>query len=282
MAGDNVSTPGHFSFGANWLAYLENLSESRIKVAQEDIEDWLGIEAIEGKRVVDIGSGSGLHSMVFFRHRARELISFDVDEKSVAATKSLWEKCGKPDNWSARYGSILDSELVQELRQSSFDLVYSWGVLHHTGAMWKAIDNAIDLVAPGGLLMIALYVKGPNYQRDLALKKSFNRASEFGKKVIYWRYVIRQSLKLLLYRRPREIKSLVLSKRHEHRRGMSIYIDIVDWLGGLPYEVASAEEVVAFTRKRNLVLEKIETGFEGGNNIFLLSRPGNTSGFKGR
>ncbi len=54
---------------------------------------------------------------------------------------------------------------------------------------------------------------------------------------------------------------------------MNVYHDIVDWLGGLPYEVASAEEVVAFTRKQGLILEKLRTSFEGGNNVFLFSLP---------
>lgn len=262
-----------FSFGLNWQDYLKGISEDRIQAARDDIESWLGIEAIEGKRIIDIGSGSGIHSMVFHQQGAGELISFDVDEYSVAATKSLWKACGEPGRWAVMHGSILDDDLVQELRHPGFDVVYSWGVLHHTGDMWQSIGNAIDLIAPGGLFMVALYVKGPHYQRDLALKERFNRASNLGKKMIYWRFVVRQSLKLLLYQQFREIKRLVFSRRHEHRRGMSAYNDIIDWLGGLPYEVASAEEVVAFTRKRSLVLEKIETGFEGGNNIFLFSRP---------
>jgi len=273
MVGNEIPNSRQFSFGANWQAYLKDLSDTQIQIARKDIENWLGIGAIADKRVVDIGSGSGLHSMAFHRLGTRELLSFDVDEKSVTATRSLWKACGEPDNWTCEHGSILDDALIQKLRDPGFDVVYSWGVLHHTGAMWNAMGNAIDLIAPGGLFIVALYVKGPNYQRDLALKTKFNRASTLGKKVIFWRHIIRQSLKLLLYRQPREIKKLVFSRHYEHRRGMNNFIDTIDWLGGLPYEVASAAEVVAFTRKRNLVLERIETAFEGGNNIFLFSRP---------
>ena len=145
-----------FSFGANWQDYLEGLSESRIQVAREDIETWLGKGALEGKRVIDIGCGSGIHSMVFHRLGARETLSFDLDENSVAATRSLWEREGKPSTWTVRCGSILDDRLVRELAEPGFDVVYSWGVLHHTGAMWDAIDHAIRLIRPGGLLMSAL------------------------------------------------------------------------------------------------------------------------------
>jgi 2-polyprenyl-6-hydroxyphenyl methylase/3-demethylubiquinone-9 3-methyltransferase len=56
-------------------------------------------------------------------------------------------------------------------------------------------------------------------------------------------------------------------------RGMDVYHDLLDWLGGLPYEVASKEEVIAFCGARGLVLKKLNEIGEGACNSYLFSRP---------
>ena len=59
-----------------------------------------------------------------------------------------------------------------------------------------------------------------------------------------------------------------------NRRGMNKYYVTIDWLGGLPYEVASTEEVISFCRERGFTLERVfETG-EQGNNAYLFSLGG--------
>jgi 2-polyprenyl-6-hydroxyphenyl methylase/3-demethylubiquinone-9 3-methyltransferase len=263
-----------FSFGKNWRDYLESISEDRIQAARVDIEKWLGKDSVKNKIVLDIGSGSGIHSLAFYLLGAKEILSIDVDENSVAATKSLWEKYNKPGNWEIMHASILDEEFIQKSKTRQFDIVYSWGVLHHTGDMWKAMENSCKFIKKNGLFWIALYVKGPRYKRDLALKQKYNRSSGFGKWLIKMRFLSREYLKLLLFRDFKKIKNRLLKKEKYLSRGMDVKHDIEDWLGGLPYEVASVAEIVEFTRKKGMILEKIETGFEGGNNVCLLSKPG--------
>lgn len=260
MEAENV--PITFSFGENWESFLRTISQDAIDSAQSNITTWLGPDTVSGKTVLDIGSGSGLHSLCFYLAGAKEIVSFDVDRHSIQATQSLWEKSNKPENWQIYHGSILDNDFTRTL--DTYDIVYSWGVLHHTGAMWKAITQACSLVKKGGLFWIAIYVKGPAYGNDLALKQTFNRASVVGKKVI----VTKEIAKRMLLRWKRNQNPFAWNVKHP--RGMTAYHDLLDWLGGYPYEVASREEVVDFCRKRGFVPLKIEETSEGSNNVYLF------------
>ena len=252
-----------FSFGKNWMNYLDVLSEDSVSTAEQDITEWLG--SVRGKRVIDIGSGSGINSLSFCRLGAKTIHSFDYDPLSVEATRKLHAREGSPSNWTVERGSVLDLDYVQNL--GTFDVVYSWGVLHHTGAMWDAIENSIGLVAPGGMLWITLYVKGPRYQKDLALKQKFNAASDFGKRVMIARKVLRKMASQLKHgKNP-------FAWNHTVNRGMNVYYDIVDWLGGLPYETAHEDDVVRFVRKRGLILERIRPMKEGDLSTYVFSSP---------
>jgi len=254
-----------FSFGKNWKSYLNTVSEGSLSLTRKDILEWLPAEDIKGKRILDIGSGSGVHSLVFNELGARELVSFDYDPFSVEATTRSWSMAGKPVNWRVMHGSVLDKEFLAGLGPK-FDIVYSWGVLHHTGSMWKAIENAATLVGPGGKLWIALYVKGPKYEDDLALKKRYNAASWAGKKWMEWKFISRHMQKRL-FRGANPFKW-----NQKLPRGMNVYHDIVDWLGGLPYEVASAEEIRTFISGRGFEEQKSRLYPEGSNNIYLYVR----------
>jgi len=255
-----------FSFGKNWKDYLNTIDEAEISKAKYDIEEWLDINSVSGKTVLDIGSGSGIHSLAFYLLGAKSVYSFDFDKNSVEATRYLWEKEGKPKNWIISQGSILDKEYLKSFSEN-FDIVYSWGVLHHTGAMWEAIDNSIKLVKPGGILWISLYAKGPRYPKDLALKMKYNSASSFGKKLMLFKRIGRRMLsRLRHFQNP-------FAWNEKKSRGMNVYHDFIDWLGGLPYEVASEDEVLKICRKKGLILEKIKVKSEGGCSIYVFSLP---------
>jgi SAM-dependent methyltransferase len=255
-----------FSFGQNWKKFLDEVSEDDVTRAREDIEHWLGSGRVAGKTVIDIGSGSGLHSLCFHLLGAKTVHSFDYDEHSVEATQKMHAEAGSPPGWRVERGSVLDRAYLGSLGR--FDIVYSWGVLHHTGAMWEAIENTLQLVAPGGVLWISLYKKGPHYERDLALKRRYNAASEFEKKYLIGRRILR----LMLRRLKRGQNPFAWNEKR--RRGMNKYHDIVDWLGGLPYETAAEDEVVRYMRTHGLVLERIRPDKDGGCSVYVFSMPG--------
>lgn len=254
-----------FSFGENWRDFVEHMPDEAIERARSDIEEWLGPTGVAGKTVLDIGCGSGIHSLCFHMLRAKEIVSLDVDPHSVETTQLLWERAGRPSNWKILHGSVLDHDFVNQL--GKHEIVYSWGVLHHTGGMWQAINNACTRVREGGRFWIALYVKGPKYPQHLRQKQQYNRSSSLGKKLMVWKYIFD------LMRERRRLGMNPFAWNIRDGRGMDTYHDIIDWLGGLPYEVASREEVVEFCGERGLVPEKIKETPEGGNNIYLFSRP---------
>jgi SAM-dependent methyltransferase len=229
-----------FSFGKNWQDLLKVIDEDSFLRSRKDLERWFsGRLDLAGKEVIDIGSGSGIHSFMLYSMNPARLFSFDYDPNSVAATTSLWEKAGKPANWKVEHGSVLDKNYMNKL--GSYDLVYSWGVLHHTGSMWEAIRNASELVRPGSFFLLSIYQGVKNYERDLALKKKYNKAGAFGKRWMEWSIYIWPLMKQRIKWRKNPFKW-----NEKRMRGMDTYHDIIDWLGGLPYEVASDEQMVNF------------------------------------
>jgi 2-polyprenyl-3-methyl-5-hydroxy-6-metoxy-1,4-benzoquinol methylase len=257
-----------FQFGKNWASYAKhNLTEERISIAQSYLSDFLGYKSLEGRSFLDIGSGSGIHSLAAKRLGASLVYSFDCDADSVATTILCRRKEGDPANWHIEKGSILDTAYVKSIPK--FDIVYSWGVLHHTGDMWTAIRNSAGRLNDKGLLYISLYAKEayPDYRRWISIKKSYNSSGTIGKAYLF----IKETLRLLLHklRAGENIVSYILT--YKHKRGMSFFHDQVDWLGGYPIEFSSKKEVVCFCVD-HLALRLIKTSVGEGCSEFLFEK----------
>lgn len=255
-----------FGFGRNWLDYQTSIDKERILGARRDIEQWLGRTSLDGLRVLDIGSGSGLHSFCMHAMGARELVSFDYDNDSVAATREFHSRAGAPASWTVTQGSVLDAEFIASL--GTFDLVYSWGVLHHTGQMWQAITNAMTRVAKDGMFFISIYAKGPAFAADLDLKQRYHRASLSAKRKMEFDWIGGQ-----YELRARNGVAPDGWWTEGRERGMDAYYDLVDWLGGLPYEVATVPELVTALRIAGIeTLRFRECAGDGGCHILVAQR----------
>jgi len=230
-----------FAFGKNWRSFLSLLDEHRVDESRRAICELLDRENLRDWRVLDIGSGSGLSSLAMHLLGA-EVVSFDYDPDSVACTEELRRLYNTGDKrWTVAHGSVLDAAYMQSL--GKFDLVYSWGVLHHTGAMWQAVDLAQQCVSPGGTLLIALYNDQGRRSRIWHGIKRCYCSGAIGRRLViatffpvFWLY------SLVLDCRNRHLPGSHI-RNYARKRGMSITHDWHDWLGGYPFEVAKPEEI---------------------------------------
>ena len=219
---------------------------------------------------LDIGSGSGLFSLAARRLGAR-VVSFDYDPESVACTQYLSTEyyAGDPD-WRVETGSVLDSDFIESLGQ--FDVVYSWGVLHHTGQMWKAIDNASRCVKPGGRFFFAIYNdQGVVSQRWRRVKQTFCKTSPPLKSLMLLYYFFRLNFRSMI-RGAIRLRPLAFWRDYQPLRGMSRWHDLRDWVGGLPFEVASPGALLAFCRERGFALEVLESTNSLGCNQLVFRK----------
>jgi 2-polyprenyl-6-hydroxyphenyl methylase/3-demethylubiquinone-9 3-methyltransferase len=252
-----------FEFGANWKRFLNALNEERIALAEKSLRDMLGIRDFAGKTFLDIGSGSGLSSLAA-RRLGATVHSIDYDPQSVACTRELKKRYfPKNGKWRVEEASALNQEYLSKL--GLYDVVYSWGVLHHTGAMWKALGNIGPLVTDGGLLFVSIY----NDQGWISR---------------YWRVVKRCYANNALLRWPMLMMHLpylfalrffvrAVTGRLALERGMSLWYDMVDWVGGYPFEVARPEEIFQFYRDRGFNLVKFKTcAGRHGCNEFVFAK----------
>lgn len=263
-----------FEFGQNWSQFLSAVDEQRIQQAEKSLRDMLEVESLTGKSFLDIGSGSGLFSLAARRLGAR-VHSFDFDPKSVFCTREL-KKNYFPDDesWRIEESSVLDSEYMKSLGQ--FDVVYSWGVLHHTGDLWIAIENAQQRVAPEGKFFIALYNDtGSQSARWFWIKKTYNGLPGILKTPFAALVTIPNELKLIaasvLTLNPKRYTDSWT--KYRRNRGMTKWRDIIDWVGGYPYEVSTPDEVFDFCRARGFLLARLKCGRVGlGCNEFVFVR----------
>lgn len=258
----------HFSFGKNWQKFLKTLNNEKIIEAKKSLTEFLG--DIKGRTFIDVGCGSGLFSLAAHQLGAK-VISTDVDDYSIQCARYLKEKYGNR-GWVIKKGSALDKTFVSSL--GKYDIVYSWGVLHHTGNMWRAIETVSKLVKPKGRFYMAIYNNNTKYKLEgtskfwHSIKKIYNNTNAICKKMIYFTYLAYLLIGLTVH----GINPIKYIKNYKTNRGMNFFTDVKDWLGGFPYEYATPEEVISHLKQLGFKFKKIKKARSLGCNEFLFTK----------
>lgn len=273
-----------FEFGENWQAFLKQVDPERIQQACLSLRSILSLDSeseqpLAGKSFLDIGSGSGLFSLAALLLGADRVLSLDYDPNSVDCGSQLQTQLSSEqpelaERWQVIQGSVLDAEQLRSLGR--FDVVYSWGVLHHTGNMAQAIENAARCVNDNGTFSLAIYNdQGGASRRWLRIKQVYNRLP----KVLRGAWVLAiaggyelkfAAARLVKGQNPLPFKDWAAKKQD---RGMSAWHDWVDWIGGLPFEVAKPEDVILPLHDQGFHLTFLQTQTTGwGCNEFTFAK----------
>jgi len=236
-----------FSFGRNWVDYVNNfLDRKHLDIAKESLLKYLPGKEYKDKVFIDVGCGSGIFSLNAVRLGCKKVISFDIDKYSVKATQIIKKRFSslvpQDSQWQIFEGNILDPSLIKKLKNQG-DIIYSWGVLHHTGNMYQSIRKITKLVKSDGYLILAIYNKSPSSEFWLKIKKIYNRASLFVKKAMVYFLFFCIIFVRFLKTMKKKIRGRPSDSLLSRERGMSIFYDVQDWLGGYPYEYATFEEI---------------------------------------
>jgi 2-polyprenyl-6-hydroxyphenyl methylase/3-demethylubiquinone-9 3-methyltransferase len=274
LRGKEAREGPRFDFGANWRRFLSVVTLDRVSRAEASLLEMLEAQSLRGKRMLDIGCGSGLFSLAAHRLGA-QVLSFDFDSLSAACAEEL-KRLHAPasPSWRIAQGSVLDADFMDSLGR--FDVVYSWGVLHHTGDMWKALEHACGRVDAEGRLFIAIYNdQGIKSRCWWHVKRIYNWLPRVLRPLYLFGFAVALETGALAVALLRRQPSRFIKRWTDYQsvRGMSRWHDIVDWIGGFPFEVATPQAVIGFCQARGFTLERLKTsGGRMGCNEFVFKR----------
>jgi 2-polyprenyl-6-hydroxyphenyl methylase/3-demethylubiquinone-9 3-methyltransferase len=238
----------HFAFGENWASYAGSVTEAQLRQAQSGLEKLVG-KRLDGKRFLDIGSGSGVHTVAALKMGAREAMAIDIDARSVQTTRSVLQRFAPGASYRAEQLSVFD--LSPDSCGGKFDVTYSWGVLHHTGDLKLALKQAAEMVADDGLLVLAIYRKTwlcPFWKIE---KRWYSRAPAGAQRLARRLY---EKWFRLIAGRFDDVDAYLAN--YSSARGMDFQHDVHDWLGGYPYESLLPDDIERLMAKLGFTLEE--------------------------
>lgn len=262
-----------FDFGENWSEFSAHaLTADKVRQAREEFSS-LGRDSgvdLAGRSFLDIGFGQGL-SLLSAAAAGARAVGCDINPKCAQVlerNRALFPEAAAVQV-PVVVGSILEPATVESLRRlapdaAGYEVVHSWGVLHHTGRMWAAVDAAASLVRPGGTLILALYNRHWTSPAWTVIKR-------FYVMVPAW---LQRLMVAVMYPVILAAKWAVTGRNPvKMERGMDFYYNVVDWVGGYPYEYASVDEVSRYLGDKGFTLRmSVAAKVPTGCNEFAFSR----------
>jgi 2-polyprenyl-3-methyl-5-hydroxy-6-metoxy-1,4-benzoquinol methylase len=133
--------------------YFNEVSAKRYRV-EPHILDFAGFHLWRGRRVLEIGCGIGSDAEQFARHGA-DYVGIDISDESINLCRRRFRV--QDVHGEFHRGSVTDLEFLKHL--GKFDLVYSYGVLHHFPSMDQHLANIAKVLEPGGELRFMVYAR---------------------------------------------------------------------------------------------------------------------------
>ncbi len=254
-----------FAFGRNWQSFSRSaLTLEKINQAKEDFLKLVCDIDFKGKTFLDIGFGQGLTLMIA-QNIGAQPVGLDIDRDNISALDSTAKFFHTQELPKTIIGSILDDAVVSTLQgYKGFDIVHSWGVLHHTGDMAKAVQNAAAMVKSNGFFILAIYNKHWTSPLWLFIKWLYNVLPAFLQRIsiLFFYPIIYAAKWMVTGQNP---------KRQE--RGMDFYHDVVDWVGGYPYEYESAGGTIQRLEPMGFeCVKSVPAGVPTGCNQFIFRK----------
>jgi 2-polyprenyl-3-methyl-5-hydroxy-6-metoxy-1,4-benzoquinol methylase len=231
-------------------------------VACESLQSLLEKKSLAGKSFLDVGCGSGLFSIAAHQLGATRVIGIDINPHCVEISQVNRDSLAPGSRIEFHVASVLEPEQLKPF--GSFDLVYAWGSLHHTGSMWNAVCNVSRCVAPGGILVLAIYNKHMTSPAWKTIKWIYNQVPGFAQ------YFMAVMFAGIIY----AAKFLVTRTNPlKKERGMDFWFDVIDWIGGYPYEYATSSEVETIVTRGGFQLRRsVHASVPTGCNEFVFTK----------
>jgi 2-polyprenyl-3-methyl-5-hydroxy-6-metoxy-1,4-benzoquinol methylase len=252
-----------FDFGSNWEEFSKRrIDRQRLEVACESLQSLLEKKSLTGKSFLDVGCGSGLFSIAAHELGATKVVGIDINPRCVEISQANRDRLAPGSQIEFHVASALKTDELQNF--GAIDLVFAWGSLHHTGSMWNAVRNISRCVAPGGLMILAIYNKHITSPGWKGIKWIYNQEPK-----IVQRFMVLFLAAIIYIAKFLVTRSNPLKKD----RGMDFWFDVIDWVGGYPYEYAAADEVNQSICDQGFFLQRyIPAQVPTGCNEFVFCR----------
>jgi ubiquinone/menaquinone biosynthesis C-methylase UbiE len=257
-----------FDFGSNWQEFSrQRIDVDRTMIACESLRSLSGKKTLAGMSFLDVGCGSGLFSIAAHQLGATRVVGIDLNPRCIEISKENRDRLAPRSMIEFCIASALETATLEHF--GVFDLVYAWGSLHHTGSMWTAIRNVARCVAPGGMLIVAIYNKHITSPSWKFIKWFYNQVPR-----------LVQRLMIVFFAGIIWIAKFLVTRRNplKKERGMDFWFDVIDWVGGYPYQYATYREVESFVTNQGFEMRRyISATVPTGCNQFVFDRKSATT-----